>query len=115
MGIKDSNARQDLEKEEMEEVQRILGDEIPLEEFIDKDIDQIKNINPSQKKKLERLQIELTKLHDADVDQAIKDPDARQDLEKEEMEEVQRILGDKIPLEEFIDKDINKIKDINPS
>merc|ERR1712226_505930 len=111
-GAKD---RKNLEKEEIKAVDKILGDKVDLEEFLDMDIKSIKDLSPDKQKELERLQDELHKLHDADVKDALEDHDDRKKLENEELDAVHKILGDDVTLPDFLSLNIFTLKNLLPS
>merc|ERR1712150_400431 len=99
----------------MKAVDKILGDNVDLEEFLDMDIKSIKDLSPDKQKELERLQDELHKLHDADVKDALEDHDDRKKLENEELDAVHKILGDDFTLPDFLSLDLKTLKGLLPS
>merc|ERR1712150_442183 len=99
----------------MKAVDKILGDNVDLEEFLDMDIKSIKDLSPDKQKELERLQDELHKLHDADVKDALEDHDDRKKLENEELDAVHKILGDDVTLPDFLSLDLKTLKGLLPS
>jgi len=96
----------------MNSVRKILGDDVELDDFLSLDINIIKNLLPSQKKELIRLQKELEKLNEKDLEDD-KQTKQRKNDEKIELEKVKKLLGEDINLLDFIDLDIPSINNLN--
>merc|ERR1712226_32487 len=105
-------SRKNIEKDELEKAREILKKpDLTLEQFIDMDLNKIKNLEPSKLNELKHLQNDLRKLHQADFDNAMKDADQRKELQNEEMDDVKDIMKDpKMTSNQFIDVNIDKLK-----
>jgi len=110
----DKISRKEIEMDGLSKSRIILNNpELSLENLLDLDIAQLK-LQPDEKKELTKIQDELKLAHQADLKDALENENDRKNLEKEEMKAVNNILPDKVDLEEFIDLDLNSIKDIVP-
>merc|ERR1712226_258853 len=111
----DKEQRKEIEMDDLSKARSILNQpELTLEGLLNLDISKIKNLIPSDRKELTRIQNELRLAHQADLKDALNDAKDRKNLEKEEIKAVDKILGDKVDLEEFLDMDIKSIKDLSP-
>merc|ERR1712226_87227 len=113
--LQDKKSRREVEMDDLSRARLILNKpDLSLEDLLDLDISKIKNLLPSEKKELIRIQNELKLAHQADLKDALENENDRKNLEKEEMKAVDKILGDNVDLEEFLDMDIKSIKDLSP-
>merc|ERR1712226_717301 len=110
---KEKEERKEEEKDDLQKAREILGEDIDLLDFIDLDIVSLDNLSEQKKKELVKLQELLKELHDADIKDAKSDIETRRNLESDEILKAGEILKNPdLALEEFIDMDLNQIKDI---
>merc|ERR1712150_143556 len=107
-------SRREIEMDDLSKARSILNQpELTLEELLDLDISKIKNLLPSERKELIRIQNELKLAHQADLKDAMENANDRKNLEKAELKAAEKILGEKVNIEDMIDLDLKSLKDID--